>query len=328
MKKALSKTIIIVACVVAVLAVAILVLCLVSLDPVKTLDGYDRVEVYNLSSSDRIEITADKADQKAKLDEAIDKTSFSVMQGILEGKASVSYKFKTEVKEGETKESRVEIAAEDIASVAATDTLYKLVFVFSEAKTVTVEGEELTYDRAIVLVGNSNNEIGTLEIVFYLDSRVGNEAEDEEKSLKDRYRYDYCIPDSASNLWFDGWVLMKDAEEVEAATMFVNFLSMPENVIRNMYYIGYTSCIAGEEVFDYVQDTYGAEKDAADTAEYDLSYFFGDGYKLTADKEQLTRQLFAQYPDEETLKRCVVMQYFDNDANTRAYKMYNNVTAS
>ena len=130
MKKALSKTIIIVACVVAVLAVAVLVLCLVSLDPVKTLDGYDRVEVYNLSSSDRIEITADKADQKAKLDEAIDKTSFSVMQGILEGKASVSYKFKTEVKEGETNESRVEIAAEDIASVAATDTLYKLVFVF------------------------------------------------------------------------------------------------------------------------------------------------------------------------------------------------------
>ena len=153
MKKALSKTIIIVACVVAVLAVAILVLCLVSLDPVKTLDGYDRVEVYNLSSSDRIEITADKADQKT-----------------------------TEVKEGETNESRVEIAAEDIASVAATDTLYKLVFVFSEAKTVTVEGEELTYDRAIVLVGNSNNEIGTLEIVFYLDSRVGNEAEDEEIS--------------------------------------------------------------------------------------------------------------------------------------------------
>lgn len=182
MKKALSKTIIIVACVVAVLAVAILVLCLVSLDPVKTLDGYDRVEVYNLSSSDRIEITADKADQKAKLDKAIDQTSFSVMQGILEGKASVSCKFKTEVKEGETNESRVEIAAEDIASVAATDTLYKLVFVFSEAKTVTVEGEELTYDRAIVLVGNSNNEIGTLEIVFYLDSRVGNEAEDEEIS--------------------------------------------------------------------------------------------------------------------------------------------------
>ena len=182
MKKALSKTIIIVACVVAVLAVAILVLCLVSLEPVKTLDGYDRVEVYNLSSSDRIEITADKADQKAKLDKAIDETSFSVMQGILEGKASASYKFTTEVKEGETKESRVEIAAEDIASVAATDTLYKLVFVFSEAKTVTVEGEELTYDRAIVLVGNSNNEIGTLEIVFYLDSRVGNEAEDEEIS--------------------------------------------------------------------------------------------------------------------------------------------------
>ena len=33
-----------------------------------------------------------------------------------------------------------------------------------------------------MLVGNSNNEIGALEIVFYLDSRVGNEAEDEEIS--------------------------------------------------------------------------------------------------------------------------------------------------
>lgn len=182
MKKVFSKTIIIVASVVAVLAVAIVVLCLIKLNPVKALDGYDRIELYNLSSTDRIEINADKADEKAKLDEAIGKSSFSVMQGILEGKASASYKFKTEVKEGETDESRVEIAADDIASVAATDSLYKLVFVFSQPKTVTVEGEELTYDRAIVLVGNSNNEIGTLEIVFYLDSRVGNEAEDEEIS--------------------------------------------------------------------------------------------------------------------------------------------------
>lgn len=107
------------------------------------------------------------------------------MQGILEGKFSSKLKFKTEIKENEKDESRVEIAAEDIASVASTDTLYKLVFVYSQPKTVKVEGEELTFDRAIVLVGDSQNEIKTLEFVFYLDARVGNEAEDE--SLSSEY---------------------------------------------------------------------------------------------------------------------------------------------
>ena len=137
-------------------------------------------------------------------------------------------------------------------------------------------------------------------------------------------RYDYCVPEAASNLWFDGWVMQKGAN-VEAATMFVNFLSKPENVIRNMYYINYTSCIANETIFEYIEETYAAQSE--DTVEYDLSYFFGDGHKITADKEQLTRQLFAQYPDEETLKRCVIMNYFDSDANSRANKMWNNVLA-
>ncbi|MFQ7078966.1 MAG: hypothetical protein ACLRSW_14070 [Christensenellaceae bacterium] len=94
-------------------------------------------------------------------------------------------------------------------------------------------------------------------------------------------RYDYCVPEAASNLWFDGWVMQKGAN-VEAATMFVNFLSKPENVIRNMYYINYTSCIANETIFEYIEETYAAQSE--DTVEYDLSYFFGDGHKITADK--------------------------------------------
>ena len=139
----------------------------------------------------------------------------------------------------------------------------------------------------------------------------------------------YVVPEAASNLWFDGWVMMKDAN-VDAATMFVNFVSRPDNVVRNMYYIGYTSCVAGEEVFDYVVETYGAEEGDATAVDYDLRYFFGDDakYVLSARAEQLTRQLFAQYPDEETMLRCVVMQYFDDDANTRANTLWQNVLAS
>ncbi|MBE7080285.1 MAG: extracellular solute-binding protein [Clostridiales bacterium] len=133
---------------------------------------------------------------------------------------------------------------------------------------------------------------------------------------------EYSIPKSASNLWFDGWVMMNNAN-TKAATAFVNYISRPENVIRNMYYIGYTSCIAGTQVYDYVDYTYGDEEG---TATYDLSYFFGSEFDpLLIDESQSRRQLFAQYPDEVTKNRLVVMEYFDPDENERANRMWNNI---
>ena len=42
----------------------------------------------------------------------------------------------------------------------------------------------------------------------------------------------------------------------QAAQSFINFLSKPENAVRNMSYIGYTSVISGGDsdvVFDYVK---------------------------------------------------------------------------
>ncbi|MBQ5926302.1 MAG: ABC transporter substrate-binding protein [Clostridia bacterium] len=154
---------------------------------------------------------------------------------------------------------------------------------------------------------------------------IMDEAESED--LSHPIRFDYCVPEASSNLWFDGWVMMKNAN-VKAAIAFVNFVSMPENVIRNMYYIGYTSCVGGEEVFDYVSETYSAEDDDEDVIEYDLSEYFGEGYFITASTEQLTRQLYAQYPDKETLNRCCVMQYFEADVNKRANKLWKNVSGA
>ncbi len=132
---------------------------------------------------------------------------------------------------------------------------------------------------------------------------------------------EYSVPKLVSNMWFDGWVMMENAN-TEAATAFVNFLSRPDNVVRNMYYIGYTSCIGSDEVFDYVKETYGDEDG---TASYDLSYFFGEGHTLVTTEEQTRRQLFAQYPDEDTMKRLVVMDYFDSQTNERANRMWINI---
>ena len=158
------------------------------------------------------------------------------------------------------------------------------------------------------------------DAVYILD-----QAESEENN--NPLTLEYAIPAAASNLWFDGWVMMNtiDESKIDAATMFVNFLSRPDNVVRNMYYIGYTSCIAGDEVLDYVKETYGADKSEADTITYDLSYFFGENTLLTTYEEQTRRQLFAQYPDTATIDRLVVMKYFDEETNTRASRMWNNI---
>ncbi len=135
---------------------------------------------------------------------------------------------------------------------------------------------------------------------------------------------EYSIPKSASNLWFDGWVMMKEANK-EAATAFVNYISRPDNIVRNMYYIGYTSCLAGDEVYAYIEETYGAEEGDETAVEYDLSYFFGEGKVLLTPEDQTRRQLFAQYPNSDTKNRLVVMKYFDKATNERANRMWNNI---
>ncbi len=128
----------------------------------------------------------------------------------------------------------------------------------------------------------------------------------------------YSVPEECTNIWFDGWLKLKNGvnwteRRHEAAEAFVNFLSRPQSAIRNMYYIGYTSSIADDLVFEYAEWNYGAETD--DTVEYDLSYFFGEGYSVTADAENFDgesrgRQLFAQYPPETVKERGVVMLDF------------------
>ncbi len=145
----------------------------------------------------------------------------------------------------------------------------------------------------------------------------------------------YSVPEECTNLWFDGWVMLKrgvegDAKKQAAAEAFVNFMSRPDNAVRNMYYIGYTSTIAGgtdgDEVYEYVEWTYGAEDDEEDVSEYDLSWFFGDEEAvLEAPTEQLSRQLFAQYPPSEVMDRSSIMRYFDPEANARINRMWINV---
>ncbi len=159
-----------------------------------------------------------------------------------------------------------------------------------------------------------------------------------DQAEEDDYYLEFAVPEESTNLWFDGWVMLKagigeDAEKQHAAEAFVNFISRPDNAVRNMYYIGYTSVISGGEddtVFQYLDWCYGAGEDEDAVAEYPVGYFFsGDNedeqYVIKAPEEQLRRQLYAQYPTEDVLDRSAIMQYFDEDATKLINQMWINV---
>lgn len=156
-----------------------------------------------------------------------------------------------------------------------------------------------------------------------------------DQAQKDNYTLAFAVPKEATNIYFDGWVMLKrgleeDERKQHAAEAFINFISRPDNVIRNMYYIGYTSVIAGGEdgrIFDYIDWCYGAKEDEEEIAEYPLGYFFSDNsndpdYVLTTEKEQLNRQLFGQYPTADVIDRSTIMIYFDDEKNAAINEMW------
>ncbi len=158
---------------------------------------------------------------------------------------------------------------------------------------------------------------------------------------EDDFPLAFAVPRESTNIYFDGWVMLKsgiraDAAKQHAAEAFMNFTSRADNAIRNMYYIGYTSVISGGEdrrIFEYADWCYGAEEEEEDVTGYDLGYFFSgndaeDGesrYVIAAPSDQIYRQLFAQYPSQEAISRSSLMVCFDDEQNQAINQMWINV---
>ena len=156
---------------------------------------------------------------------------------------------------------------------------------------------------------------------------------------EDDFELRFAVPRESTNLWFDGWVMLKsgidgNADRQHAAEAFVNFVSRTDNAVRNMYYIGYTSSIAGNEeddtIYEYMNWCYGADEEEEDIMEYPVGYFFsGDNsdekYILQSTGSQMGRQLYSQYPPQDVMERTAIMRYFDEDANKAINQMWINV---
>ena len=121
----------------------------------------------------------------------------------------------------------------------------------------------------------------------------------------------YRVPDEGSNVWFDGWCIPKYAQNVKAASYFINYLCMPQNAILNMEEIGYVSVIASPEILAWANN---AEENPETV---DLSYFFGPDATAVHANQVL-------YPDKSVIDRCVLMH--DCDTKTGAMlDMWNRV---
>jgi len=77
----------------------------------------------------------------------------------------------------------------------------------------------------------------------------------------------FTLPKEGFTVWFDGWVIPKYAQNVKAARYWINFMSRPDIVIRNVEETGYVSVSGAQEVMEAFTDE--------EYEPIDLSYFFG-----------------------------------------------------
>lgn len=188
------------------------------------------------------------------------------------------------------------------------------------------------------------------DAAFAIDVAAGDVEDEDGSTLEgDAIReLSYYIPEEGSNIWFDGFVMPSGSNNEDAAYKFLEFISRPSSVYRNMYYTGYTGMVSSGEfetedeetgetytttIFDEVILGWFDSYDALDEEkiEVDFSYFFrsvGDtnDYTIIVDKADYGR-LIAQYPTAEQVNRCAVMSYFDNETLTAVNVMWESVKA-
>jgi spermidine/putrescine transport system substrate-binding protein len=117
----------------------------------------------------------------------------------------------------------------------------------------------------------------------------------------------YTVPREGSNIWFDGWVIPKYAQNILAASYFLNYICQSEIALRNMDISGYTSAVSTPEIME-------AQIDSSLTEIVNLSYFFGPGNDIL-----LINPI--QYPDSSIVNRCAIFHDF-LDKNDTVLEMW------
>jgi spermidine/putrescine transport system substrate-binding protein len=136
---------------------------------------------------------------------------------------------------------------------------------------------------------------------------------------------DYVVPEEGSNVWFDGWVIPKYAQNVKAATYFIDYMCKAENALANMDEIGYVSCAGGEKAAAAILDDQNDEEEWPETV--DASYFFGNK-PIRVDDELLDPHALhlnpVYYADKSIIDRCALM-HDAGDKQEMLLEMWNEI---
>ena len=218
-------------------------------------------------------------------------------------------------------------------------------------------GFEVDSGKNDIILGNINAYVAWSGDAAYAIDVAAGLVEDEDGTIlegDDIRNLSYYIPDEGGNIWFDGLVMPSASTNYDAVYKFLNFISRPDSVYRNMDYIGYTSVVADGE-FELEDEDTGTiytttlfdemvlgKFDVSESPEYlnattqerdenyryvDLSYFYGapDGtYTLVVHKNSYGR-LIAQYPTYDEVLRCAVMKNFSSETLLSINDMWESV---
>ncbi|MCM1368453.1 MAG: ABC transporter substrate-binding protein [Roseburia sp.] len=121
----------------------------------------------------------------------------------------------------------------------------------------------------------------------------------------------YEVPKEGSNVWVDGWVIPKYAENTEAANYFLKFINEHEYAKTNFEYLG--SSVSVKSVMDEGKEELIEDEDGF----FDGTY---DGFK----------QMYIDmiFPPADVLARCSVMRDFGAKMNTELDSMWIDVKTS
>ena len=160
-------------------------------------------------------------------------------------------------------------------------------------------------------------EIGWIDLTWSGDAVW---AIEEAAEANPKVELRWSLPEEGFTVWFDGWVIPKYAKNVKAARYWINFMSRPDVVIRNVDATGYVSSSAAPEVLEYFRLDAEEEEEEEDgdypdepgndegeeEEEYDyidVSYFFGEEYTAVALDPVL-------YPDRADIERSTIEHFW------------------
>lgn len=162
------------------------------------------------------------------------------------------------------------------------------------------------------------NEIVYVDLAWSGDALWAIEESYDEET--EDYTLGYYVPESGSNIWYDGWIVPTTVRNELAAVMFIDFMCRPESAARNTSYICYTSAVARDVVrsdadavaalldVEYLWYASSEECELYTDADGNLVFFYdwGDGepYYLDADGTEFdgdadTLTAFEAATDEE-----------------------------